>query len=170
MASATVSVSTPGKVLVSGGYVVLNGGASLVLSTSSRFHSTVQACFEPYTGTSKAKTTFNIVVNSPQFAKSWTYTTGWSFDSGAVASDFYFSDTTPQPSSGNIYVESALLYCLFTAAAGVDTSKILPGHYELTIIIQADNDFYSHSKAVRKLEYLLEYASSFKVEGIKEEY
>lgn len=148
--ASTVRVSTPGKVLVCGGYVVLNGGASLVLSTSSRFHTTLIAQVSCHT--KPCEFLFNVTVNSPQFGKSWTYSAGWSPappSSSTLPTNFHLSDTTPSPSSGNIYVESALLYCLATAAVHSKTSKLLPGVYTLTITIQADNDFYSHSKAVR---------------------
>lgn len=167
MASATVSVSTPGKVLVCGGYVVLNGGASLVLSTSSRFHSTITATSTPATTPTEASIAFRIILNSPQFGKSWIYQASWTPSSNAIPKDFSFKDSTEKPSSGNIYVESALLYCLATAATHPEALKITASSYELNITVQADNDFYSHSKAVRKRTFANIFMDKKVIEGIK---
>lgn len=63
--SGHVVVSAPGKVLVCGGYVVLNGFASLVFTTRARFYAVV--------GSSDSITSNTIVVESPQFGKMYTY-------------------------------------------------------------------------------------------------
>jgi len=62
--SATV-VSAPGKVLLAGGYLILDPKYSgIVVSTSSRFYSVV----------SPASTPGVIIVNSPQFTNAvWKY-------------------------------------------------------------------------------------------------
>jgi len=64
---SSLVVSAPGKVLLAGGYLVLDPAYSgVVVSTSSRF----------YTVITQAKTN-RIIVRSPQFVNaSWSYT--WS--------------------------------------------------------------------------------------------
>jgi phosphomevalonate kinase len=57
--------SAPGKVLVCGGYVVLNGFASLVLTTRARFYSVV--------GLTESVPKHHIRVESPQFGKIYNY-------------------------------------------------------------------------------------------------
>lgn len=144
--SEIVEVAAPGKVLICGGYVVLRGGHSLVLSTSSRFHSTLVA------QTSAAKgdaCSIDITVRSPQFGKFWRYACSWVPGANIDACNFSFSDTSPAESGSNIYVESSLLYALATAAALRHGHRLSKAHYTLELTIQADNDFYSHSKAVR---------------------
>lgn len=72
---ATV-ISSPGKVLIAGGYLVLDPAYSgVVVSTSSRFYTVVR---DP---DSVAGTPNHIVVRSPQFVDAtWTYSV--SFDAG----------------------------------------------------------------------------------------
>lgn len=67
-AMSTTVVSAPGKVLLAGGYLILDPKYSgIVVSTSSRFYSVV----------SSASTPGAIVVNSPQFANAvWKYSVG----------------------------------------------------------------------------------------------
>lgn len=58
-----ISVSAPGKVLLAGGYLVLDPAYSgVVVSTDARFYSLVK----PTNGTTTT-------VNSPQFGSSWEY-------------------------------------------------------------------------------------------------
>lgn len=65
---STTVVSAPGKVLLAGGYLVLDPKYSgIVVSTSSRFYSVV----------SPASTPGVITVNSPQFTDAvWKYSVG----------------------------------------------------------------------------------------------
>lgn len=65
-------VSAPGKVLIAGGYLVLDPAYSgIVVSTSSRFYTVIQAL--------AAGTTNTIRVRSPQFNDStWTYSLSFS--------------------------------------------------------------------------------------------
>lgn len=143
-----VEVSAPGKVLICGGYVVLRGGHSLVLSTSSRFHSSLRATSS---NASNGKCSFDITVRSPQFGKLWKYSSSWLFAAPPDTCAFSFQDVSPPSSGSNIYVECAALFSLATAAALSSTAKLSNAHYSLELTIQADNDFYSHSKAVRTL-------------------
>jgi phosphomevalonate kinase len=79
---STTVVSAPGKVLLVGGYLILDPKYSgIVVSTSSRFYSVVSATSTPGV----------ITVNSPQFAGAvWRYSVGLNGSIGAV----YVADVT----------------------------------------------------------------------------
>ena len=66
--SYTTVVSAPGKVLIAGGYLVLDQRfTGLVISASSRFYAVIQECQQ----TGQAN---QIIVRSPQFAGAeWAY-------------------------------------------------------------------------------------------------
>lgn len=68
MSPRTTTVSSPGKVLIAGGYLVLDPSYSgVVVSTSSRFYTVIQD--EPSLGPN------HIRVRSPQFTEAtWDYT------------------------------------------------------------------------------------------------
>lgn len=75
--SRSTTVSCPGKVLIAGGYLVLepdNGG--LVVATSSRFYTVVRDASAPKASTSPSSVApeLRIKVNSPQFVEAtWIY-------------------------------------------------------------------------------------------------
>lgn len=79
--SATV-VSAPGKVLLAGGYLILDPKYSgIVVSTSSRFYSVV----------SLAPTPGAITVNSPQFTNAvWRYSVR---PNGVIEEEYVTEDT-----------------------------------------------------------------------------
>lgn len=81
MVSATV-VSAPGKVLLAGGYLILDPKYSgIVVSTSSRFYSVV----------SPASTPGVITVHSPQFTNAvWKYFVG---PNGIIEAEYVTEDT-----------------------------------------------------------------------------
>lgn len=66
--SSTTVVSAPGKVLIAGGYLVLDQKfTGLVISASSRFYAVIQDCQQP-------GQVGQIIVRSPQFVGAeWTY-------------------------------------------------------------------------------------------------
>lgn len=140
-----VTISTPGKVLASGGYMVLQDGHAVVLSTTSRFYSNIKSTFSHKEGTSCS---FHIKVLSPQFQKRWAYSASWDL-SESQASDFKFAGIPEESDGNNVFVQFALFYGLAAAACLPQYSKISAGSYSLTVTLQADNDFYSHSKSVR---------------------
>lgn len=141
----SVTVSTPGKVLASGGYMVLQDGHAVVLSTTSRFYSKVVAT---HTNSGNSMCNFNVKVVSPQFQKSWTYSSSW-YLAEHKASDFKFALVPEKSDGSNVFVQFSVFYALAAAACLPQCSKISAGNYNLVVTIQADNDFYSHSKAVR---------------------
>ena len=133
------TVACPGKVLLVGGYLVLERpNVGLVIAADKKFYSKVFIDESLPSGT--------IVVNSPQFHSSWTYS---------------YQDETLVPSIENAtvndFVEKTLRVCLLYLSP--ESSP------QLTITIQADNEFYSllphlHSsertpESVAKLEKFL---------------
>lgn len=74
--SRSTTVSCPGKVLIAGGYLVLepeNGG--IVVATASRFYTVVRDAASPKASSAASSTAqYRIKVNSPQFVEAtWIY-------------------------------------------------------------------------------------------------
>ncbi|KAK7687082.1 hypothetical protein QCA50_009582 [Cerrena zonata] len=134
MAPTTV-VSAPGKVLVAGGYLVLDPAYSgVVVSTSSRFYTVVQDSET----TDGQDGSVRIRVRSPQFVNAiWTYE--------VVPGE---SGVKVEPVSDNLsknkFVHLALERTL-TLASQLRGSKALQERlsHDLAITIVGDNDFYS---------------------------
>ncbi|KAF9071766.1 ribosomal protein S5 domain 2-type protein [Rhodocollybia butyracea] len=128
MSQATV-VSAPGKVLIAGGYLVLDPAYSgVVVSTSSRFYTVIQQ-------SSRGPNT--IQVRSPQFdGSTWIYSLDFS-DSPTV-------QALEENTSKNKFVHLALQHTISLACEvrGISAIQQLfaPG---LDIAIVGDNDFYS---------------------------
>ncbi|TFY73847.1 hypothetical protein EWM64_g10166 [Hericium alpestre] len=133
--SATV-VSSPGKVLLAGGYLVLDPAYSgVVVSTSSRFYTVVR------TGTSN-----EIHVRSPQFVEgSWSYTVKLAETSVQV-------EPSPSIPGKNKFVHFALQNAL-TLALEVNGAAQFSQSFGtgLDITIAGDNDFYSQEDQLKKL-------------------
>jgi phosphomevalonate kinase len=122
----TVTVSAPGKVLLAGGYLVLERpNVGLVVATDRRFYTTIEAAVRDE-GSMKN----TIVVQSPQFHATWKY----SYNLGMI------SPCVENPSF-NPFIEKTLRVCLLyllDASEAISTSSV-----SLDITIRADNDFYS---------------------------
>ncbi|KAF0977774.1 hypothetical protein FDP41_003096 [Naegleria fowleri] len=131
-------VSAPGKVLITGGYLVLDPNYSgLVLSTSSRFYTTISE-FSSTTTTkndhsSTEKTPLVIELNSPQFH----FSTRYEFVKHSVDGSFELKSNSEKR---NPYIENSILYALCVAerARGAKTEN-----RRISIKLEADNDFYS---------------------------
>ncbi|OBT68642.1 hypothetical protein VE03_01682 [Pseudogymnoascus sp. 23342-1-I1] len=124
------AVSAPGKVLLAGGYLVLDRAhTGLVFGLSARIHVIVQ---EATTAEGAEPLT---VVKSPQFIDAeWRYATAVLGDGKGVAVRQVESPST----SRNPFVETTLTYTLsYLLTTGLTA---LPS---LTITILADNDYYS---------------------------
>ncbi|KAG5643155.1 hypothetical protein DXG03_001485 [Asterophora parasitica] len=136
---ATTVVSSPGKVLVSGGYLVLDPKYSgTVVSTSSRFYTVIRS------GSSTGKNF--IRVRSPQFlGATWDY--AFSEDQGKV-----IVIASPNNASKNRFVHLALQNTLALASeiSGITsvTETLARG---LDIAIVGDNDFYSQREKLAEL-------------------
>eukprot|EP00934_Nitzschia_sp_Nitz4_P002568 Nitzschia sp. Nitz4//scaffold18_size181773//34377//35961//NITZ4_001901-RA/size181773-processed-gene-0.6-mRNA-1//1//CDS//3329539969//2558//frame0 len=116
----SVTVSAPGKVLLAGGYLVLERpNAGLVVAANRRFYSTVQPGATPN----------RICLRSPQFHASWEY----EFDAAT-------SNIQPCTSNNSVnsFVEKTLRVCLLYLFDPDASNQV-----SLDITIQADNDFYS---------------------------
>ena len=81
MKNLSITASSPGKVLISGGYLILdsNSPLGLVLSTSSRFFSTISTISSSLLPLSKdidtchSKGSIHVLVESLQFRTQWRY-------------------------------------------------------------------------------------------------
>ncbi|KAJ3072410.1 phosphomevalonate kinase [Rhizoclosmatium hyalinum] len=130
-------VSAPGKVLISGGYLVLfNEFSGLVAATSSRFVSTVS------TVDSEDEKQKKIVVRSPQFeGGKWVY---------RVGKDLKLEN---EGSDRNKYVEYAVALSLKLAKAANPSAfdANFPPKSNLDICIVGHNDFYSQRPQLESL-------------------
>lgn len=128
-------VSAPGKVLVTGGYLVLDREfEGMPVATDSRFYACIKSA-------GAAKSTGDIlgriIVVSPQFASAeWSYDVQ---DSG----EGKLLGLVPTGSSKNPYLANALIFSLSLASA-------YPGFREklasgLKIVVLGGNDFYSQA-------------------------
>ncbi|KAF8313104.1 Phosphomevalonate kinase [Clavulina sp. PMI_390] len=136
---SSTCVSASGKVLLAGGYLVLDPKYSgVVVSTSSRFYSLV-------TNVPTPKDRLKITVRSPQFLEAtWVY--------------YLDVKATPIVSSEgqkakNKFVEAALEGVLILAREiqGIDKLANILGN-GLEIVIMGDNDFYSQRERLQSLK------------------
>ncbi|KZV89605.1 ribosomal protein S5 domain 2-like protein [Exidia glandulosa HHB12029] len=120
-------VSAPGKVLIAGGYLVLDPVyEGVVVATSARFYTVVLPSAEP-----------GIIVRAPQFeGASWTY---------AVDATGCVSQSSGD--GANKFVQSALETTL-RVVAELKGASALPRALKITIA--GDNDFYSQTSQLDK--------------------
>ena len=138
------TVSAPGKVLIAGGYLVLERpNVGVTISSTSRFYSTVAML--PLIPVNKSPTILTVQVESPQFYTSYTY----QFDT--VKKQLIATSATK-----NEFVEKCLYLVLsfvkeslgsdnFAAIVAAIASK----NGQLGVKLRADNDFYSQIKELR---------------------
>ncbi|KAI0051178.1 Phosphomevalonate kinase [Auriscalpium vulgare] len=153
---SSIVVSSPGKVLLAGGYLVLDPAYSgVVVSTSSRFYTVIQPA-----GAAPAQ----ITVRSPQFLDAtWSYTCN--VDDRAQPPTVVVSQVeSPASASKNKFVHLALQKTLSLAledkGAATLSQSLAQG---LTITIAGDNDFYSQQDQLAKLGLPSELASLSKI-------
>ncbi|KAJ3027479.1 UNVERIFIED_CONTAM: phosphomevalonate kinase [Siphonaria sp. JEL0065] len=134
---AQTCISAPGKVLVAGGYLVLDQAYSgLVIGTDSRFYTTITSRSAASDGVTATK---KIYVHSPQFLDGqWNYT--------------YTSKGVEAEGQGprNKYVEYAIALTLSVASFA---SKDFASRFgnQLDILIVGHNDFYSQRPQLESL-------------------
>ncbi|KAL8942279.1 MAG: hypothetical protein Q9216_001752 [Gyalolechia sp. 2 TL-2023] len=135
MNQPTVAVSAPGKVLLAGGYLVLDRQyTGLVFGLDARIHVHIQKL-----PTSPGGLLSEIIVRSPQFLDAeWRYGYREIENCGGIQVSQLKGHTTSQYSR-NKFVETALAYALSYISA---VSKLKIGSVSITII--ADTDYYSH--------------------------
>ncbi|MCJ1385338.1 phosphomevalonate kinase [Xylographa soralifera] len=129
-----IAVSAPGKVLLAGGYLVVDRDyTGLVFGLDARMHVHVDELH-----TSSGVSLSEIIVRSPQFrAAEWRYGYRFTEDNGGVEVLQLAGHSSPtQPR--NRFVETALAYAL-TYISCHTSSNIKPA----SITIFADSDYYS---------------------------
>ena len=141
-ATTSTTVSAPGKILLAGGYTVLESpNVGVVLAVDKKFYSTVikheTSTIETTNKRRKidGESAISITVHSPQFGTTWKYT--------AKKTDGLVVTADPENQSANPFVEKTLRITLSYLAQEHSLN-----HLEITIL--ADNDFYSvtpHLKA-----------------------
>jgi phosphomevalonate kinase len=138
-----VTVSSPGKVLIAGGYLILEKeNLGITVAGSSRFYATVRKSpeFSPATGRNGL---LRMIVRSPQFHERYIF--GYDVETDEVCSI----------EGSNVFVAKCLqlVFSFLRERQGVSSfrtqlQELLSSAQGLEIILQADNDFYS------QLEYL----------------
>lgn len=136
--SMVTTVSAPGKVLIAGGYLVLDPAyTGLVLATNARFYTSISSF-------SLSGVSPQVRVRSPQFQQA-----EWIYDVHVTAMDRPENTaeamTLVQKTDANPFVALALLYSLHVALEfhGVELAlqKLQGG---MDVVIAGDNDYYSH--------------------------
>jgi phosphomevalonate kinase len=162
--TTTTTASAPGKILLAGGYLVLESpNVGLVIAVDKRFYTTVEFTSggnmdDMGTASSKADNdignaapsdtfsdTLSITVKSPQFRQEWKYL--YQKNLFTLVADESFNTST------NAFVEKtlriSLLYLLSRTSIHTDTdnndkkNNTILRATALLVTIRADNDFYS---------------------------
>jgi len=170
---AHVTASCPGKVLVVGGYLVLQDGVpGYVLAATARFHSTVQRVHGDGAAGAVASAPAAVAalvtqshaagaaagaweVVSPQFGAVWWYAVSVAPPVGTQAGAVRLQ-RDPTPGAGrNPFVEAALHTALIALAAQAGWARLASTvgpadarHVHTRITLRADNDFYSQRRAL----------------------
>jgi phosphomevalonate kinase len=143
--SMEVVASAPGKVLVAGGYLVLERpNAGLVLSTSARFYAIVRPLRDELSHDSWAWAWTDVKVTSPQLSREATY---------KLSLKKSTLQLTSSRESANPFVEQAVQFSVAAAKVTVTDKEgkealdklLLQG---LHITILGCNDFYSYRKQI----------------------
>ncbi|KAI8357748.1 phosphomevalonate kinase [Mortierella sp. GBAus27b] len=135
--SNTTIVSAPGKVLIAGGYLVLDHAFSgLVIAADARFYTLIHP--GSHGPASSANVPYTITVRSPQFESAT-----WKYHATVNGKNIQLNASEDDPSK-NTFVELALAYSLAIVAQLVPSEKITQKlETGLDIVIAGNNDFYS---------------------------
>ncbi|KAK4222228.1 putative Phosphomevalonate kinase [Podospora fimiseda] len=125
-------VSAPGKVLLAGGYIVLDPNyTGLVFGLSARIHVVAQ----DVVSSSSSASSSEILVDSPQFdIDSWSYTYESIPENGGIK-----VTQVSSPTNKNHFVETTLNYVLSYITQHHPNVSIKPSRFSIV----ADNDYYS---------------------------
>lgn len=158
MSSSTreTTVSAPGKVLVAGGYLVLDPAyPGLVISTSSRFYCHAQSQTTSSSSGNAKSPNCLIAVRSPQFVDAvWVYRASVVHDDQGKQQWIVEQTADSREKAGrNPFVSLALAYTVRLAAElkGSDQLESLfqrTGPAGIEITVAADNDFYSQRETL----------------------
>lgn len=143
---AVVVASAPGKVLMTGGYLVLERpNAGLVLSTNARFYAIVKPIYPQTKPDSWAWAWSDVRLTSPQLSREAFY---------KLALKNLTIQTVSSSETRNPFVEYAVQYSVAAAYATADQNKkdllhklLLQG---LDITILGSNDFYSYRNEIER--------------------
>ncbi|KAI3703544.1 hypothetical protein L1987_73697 [Smallanthus sonchifolius] len=138
-----VIASAPGKVLITGGYLILERpNAGLVLSTNAQFHAIVKPLYDELRPDSWAWSWTDLKLTSPQMGRETMY----------KMSLKHFALQCTSSETRNPFVEYAVQYAVAAAYATFDNNKkdllqklLLQG---IDITILGDNDFYSYRNEI----------------------
>ncbi|XP_021905046.1 phosphomevalonate kinase, peroxisomal isoform X2 [Carica papaya] len=136
--------SAPGKVLITGGYLILERpNAGIVLSTNARFYAIVKPLYEEVKPESWAWAWTDVKLTSPQLSRESTY---------KMSLKHLMLQSVSSSESRNPFVEHGLQYAVAAAHAMFDKNKkeilhklLLQG---LDITILGCNDFYSYRNQI----------------------
>ncbi|KAL4384410.1 hypothetical protein GQ457_15G008070 [Hibiscus cannabinus] len=142
-----VVASAPGKVLMTGGYLILERpNAGIVLSTNARFYAIVKPIYEDVKPESWAWAWTDVKLTSPQLSRESMY---------KLSRKHLTLQCVSSSESRNPFVENAIQYTVAAAHATFDKNKkdaldklLLQG---LDITILGCNDFYSYRNQIEAL-------------------
>lgn len=143
---ASIVASAPGKVLLTGAYLVLEQpNAGLVISTSARFFAIAKPIYSTVDEESWSWTWTDVIVLSPQLSKKTVYKLS--------LRNFTLQNVSSSIKDGNLFVEKALELAIGGAYAisqdkqdQQNFKKILLKGLQITIL--GSNDFYSYRKHI----------------------
>ncbi|KAJ2548195.1 phosphomevalonate kinase [Coemansia sp. RSA 1878] len=147
--------SAPGKVLVVGGYLVLDRNyTGLVVGTNACLYSTVQTTALDLSNSDYAfgAADVPITVISPQFESAW-----WKYAFDTKANTLTQYDSADQGSNGFVQIVLQTTLALVNTRSPDALCKLLanpvPAQHRvgLKILLTADNDFYSQREALAKV-------------------
>ncbi|CAB9520370.1 Phosphomevalonate kinase [Seminavis robusta] len=147
--TTSTTVSAPGKILLAGGYTVLESpNVGVVLAVDKKFYSTVvkhepvpSSDSEPTNKKPKVEDSATISVHSPQFGATWKYNAKISEQGLELTPDADNKSTNP-------FVEKSLRITLCYLVVSQQQTLC-----DLEITILADNDFYSVTPHLKKREW-----------------
>ncbi|WCJ21736.1 Phosphomevalonate kinase peroxisomal [Euphorbia peplus] len=139
-----VVASAPGKVLMTGGYLILERpNAGIVLSTNARFYAIVKPLYDAIRPDSWAWAWTDVKLTSPQLCRESTY---------KLSVKNLTLECVSSSQSRNPFVEQVVRYAVAAAHATLDKDKkdaliklLLQG---LDITILGSNDFYSYRNQI----------------------
>jgi len=144
MNDRTTLVSAPGKVLLAGGFLVLDPQYfGIVISTSARFYTLIR----PLPATFTSSDSIRVKVQAAQFPKQESV---WEYDL-SLSNKVELKPCT-EKDEGNKFVQLTIDCALRYALEVVGEEGVRKGLGSgVEIIVLADNDFYSQSDKVRLL-------------------
>jgi phosphomevalonate kinase len=155
-----MTISSPGKVLIAGGYLILEKpNVGISVGTTSRFYTTIRYLPNEQKTGSESNQFLNIMVDSPQFQSVYRYR-------------FEMKTLTLKrlSNSGNDFIEGCIMDTLLFIMEKIGmaqftafVSEIHSRNQMIGIKLRAHNDFYSQIKLLQKLKKPLMTASLLEI-------